>query len=113
MTAETSAVALEYVSRGWPIHPLSSPNDLGSSPGKKPLLTDWQRIENVTDADVDRWFSDTDPFFYDCNIGLVCGKASNVTVIDFDHELFVPDLFNGFEIETLRSGRTNGRGHIY
>jgi len=47
------------------------------------------------------------------NVGLVCGKASGVTIIDFDHELFVDEPFNGFDLDTLKSGRIRGRGHIY
>jgi len=108
------AVAMEYINkRGWIIHPLSGHEDKKQSPGKRPLLKEWQQLEKVTDEDVKKWFSNTDPYFKDCNIGLQCGKRSGVTVIDIDHELFMDELFNGFEIETLRSRRTTGRGHIY
>lgn len=105
--------AIGYLGKGWIIHPLSDPKDKKQSPGKRPLLKEWQRLEKVTEIDVEKWFSNNDPFFKDCNIGLQCGKRSGVTVIDLDHELFIDELFNGFELETLRSDRTKGRGHIY
>lgn len=109
----TQEAALSYLKKGFVIYPLSSPKSEGVSPGKRPLLKQWQQLEKVTENDVDKWFSNKDRFFQDCNIGLQCGKRSGVTVLDIDHELFVNELFQEIEIETLRSKRTAGRGHVY
>ncbi len=113
MTDDRLAAARDYIKRGWIVHPLSSPDDKKQSPGKRPLLKNWQHLENVTEDNIKKWFSNTDSYFKDCNIGLQCGKRSSVTIIDIDHELFLDELLNGFEPETLRSRRTAGRGHIY
>lgn len=100
-------VAIEgYNARGFVVHPLSKPDDKGKSPGKRPLITRWQNL-TATPQDINKFISQG------CNIGLVCGKASGVTLLDFDHYLFVNDLFNDFDPETLKSIRTEGRGHVY
>lgn len=96
----------EYTAKGWVVHPLSSPKDNGNSPGKKPLLEKWQELTH-TPEDLGAYISKG------CNLGLVCGKASGLTIIDLDSELFTDDLFNGFELDTLKSKRIEGRGHIY
>lgn len=95
-----------YSKRGWVIHPLSSPKDGESSPGKRPLIVGWTTIKE-TPSDIEKYLKKG------CNIGLVCGKASNLEIIDFDSELFIPDLMNGCEFKTLGSYRTVGRGHLY
>src|SRR5450756_273246 len=87
------------------IHPLSKPDDKGKSPGKKPILTGWQNLKK-TPEDIYTYLHNG------CNLGNVCGKVSNVTVLDFDHMLFADQVFNGCEIETLRSMRTEGREHV-
>ncbi len=99
-------VAREYTAKGWVVHPLSNPKDKGKSPGKRPLLKNWEKLTHTPD-DIEKYISKG------CNIGLVCGKASGLTIIDLDSELSTDDLFNGFELDTLKSGRTKGRGHIY
>ncbi len=96
----------DYTKKGMVIHPLSNPKDNGKSPGKRPLLDEWQKLQHTPD-NISEYIAKGG------NIGLVCGRASGITIIDLDHELFVSELFNGFEIDTLRSARTQGRGHIY
>ncbi|MCE8429074.1 MAG: bifunctional DNA primase/polymerase [Candidatus Methanoperedens sp.] len=98
--------AKEYVARGWIVHPLARHDDPGSSPGKRPLLSEWQKLTKTLD-NIGSYIQKGN------NIGLVCGKASGVMVIDLDHMLFLEDIFKGFEFETLRSRRTEGREHIY
>jgi len=98
--------AKEYTARGFVVHPLSRPDDKGKSPGKKPVITKWQTL-TATPLNIDRYIS------RGFNLGLVCGKASNVTVLDFDNLLFADQVFNGLDVETLRSSRTKGRGHVY
>jgi len=103
----TCVYVKEYTDRrGFVVHPLSRPDDKGNSPGKKPLITEWQKLPR-TPQDIETYIENG------CNMGLVCGKASGVTIIDMDHMLFADDLFNGFDVETLRSERTKGRGHVY
>lgn len=110
-TEELVKAAKEYTVKGWVVHPLSKPDDKGNSPGKKPLLGNWQELTHTPD-DICSYIANKG-----CNIGLVCGKASGLTIIDLDSELFMDALFNGFEsefeIDTLKSRRTEGRGHIY
>jgi len=84
-------------SKGFVIHPLK---------GKRPLIKGWQHL-TVTPADIDKYANNG------CNIGLVCGKASNVTAIDFDSMLFAYDIFQGEHPNTLKSSRITSRGHVY
>jgi len=98
-----------YNKRGFVCHPLSSPTDRGDSPGKKPLLKGWQMLKHTPPIS---------QFPPGCNIGLVCGKASGITVIDFDSLLFASNCCTG-DVHitnahlTLVSRRTTGRGHIF
>ncbi len=97
--------AREYTARGWAVHPLSKPDDNGKSPGKKPLLKNWQELTHSPD-DIGAYIAKG------CNIGLVCGKASGVDAFDIDSPLFQDELLNGVEINTLINGHRTGRGHI-
>ncbi len=97
---------LQSIHPEWVLHPLSSPKDGGNSPGKRPFLKGWQTLQKTPD-NIPEYVKKG------CNIGLVCGKASCVTVIDFDSDLFIPELFDGFDINTLKSKRTEGREHDY
>ena len=68
-----------YASLGIVTHPLSAGQDKGNTPGKKPLLPDWQLIEHpLTDNEIDSLVRD------DKNLGYVCGNRSNLLVADFD-----------------------------
>lgn len=96
----------EYTEMGFVVHPLSRPDSNKKSPGKKPLLDEWEKLTK-TPPDIGKYITAGN------NIGLVCGKASGITVIDIDHELFINELFKGFDLDTLKSGRITGRGHIY
>lgn len=97
---------------GFIVHPLTGPDSGGNSPGKRPIKKDWQKEtspfnENVI---VGWWGPDANTKY---NMGLVCGRASNVMVVDMDSMLFIDDLFDGIEIDSLRSARIKGRGHIF
>jgi len=94
----------EYTEQGWVIHPLSSPKDAGSSPGKKPLLKGWQLLKKTPDLGA---------FPPGCNIGLVCGRVSDVMVIDYDEPLFIYDCFRDTWKSVLGSRRTSERGHYF
>jgi len=123
MTQEMLEAARAYTKRGWIVVPLWSPKKrwgdpkLDKSAGKRPILDDWSQRSLATEQELIYWFSDTSPDirFRDCNIGLVCGKKSNVTDIDLDSMLFKDELLNQLDIDdinTLKSGRITGRGHI-
>ena len=100
--------AQEYSKRGWVIHPLRSPDAKCKSPGKQPILTEWQkRTEPATEKELREWFENTDN-----NIGLVCGEASGTTIIDVDGPTF-QYVFEGVDLDTLKSARTQGRGHLF
>lgn len=105
--------ARAYVSRGWIIHPLTSPEDADQkTAGKAPMFKEWQARKQVTDSDMVKWFTNTDHYFKDCNIGLQCGKRSGVIDIDFDSLMFAEDVFGNVTINTLKSKRTEGREHV-
>lgn len=102
-------VATGYAARGWIVHRLSSPKAEGASPGKRPIDTGWQKVTTPPiDAKLTQWFGNGNP--KGSNIGMLCGKASGVTVIDLDRVIYA-DIFDG--INTLRSARTTGRCHIF
>ena len=101
--------AIGYAQRGWIVHRLHSPTAKVNSPGKQPKDMGWQEVTTPpTEANLEQWFGNGNPKGY--NIGLVCGEASDVTVIDLDRMIYA-DIFNG--VKTLRSYRTTGRGHIF
>jgi len=102
---EMLAAAIEYTKRGWVVHPLTRPNDKGNSPGKRPLLSNWQFLTKSPD-DLGAYIKKGH------NIGLVCGQASDVDALDFDIDLFRGDLLNGSTVNTLSSGHREGRGHL-
>ena len=101
--------AIEYARRGWIIHRIHSPDAKVNSPGKQPLDAGWQKVITPPDeAALKTWFGSDNPNGY--NIGLLCGEASGITVIDLDRMIYA-DIFAG--VKTLRSTRTTGRGHIF
>lgn len=103
--------AIKLTKKGWVIHPLVGPNDPGSSPGKRPLLNNWQKRKKAKASELKEWFEKTDN-----NIGLVLGKESGIIVIDLDKLDWIDVLFPPEQKileNTLRAGRTTGRGHVY
>ncbi len=103
--------AIKLTKKGWVIHPLSSPKDSGQSPGKKPILNNWQNLKKAAEAELKKWFERTDN-----NMGLVLGKESGVIVIDLDKFDWIDVLFSPQQKileRTLRAERTAGRGHVY
>lgn len=101
--------AVGYARRGWIVHRIHSRDAKVNSPGKQPVDTGWQKVTTPpTEAKLKEWFGNGNPNGY--NIGLLCGEASGVTVIDLDRMIYA-DIFAG--VKTLRSTRTTGRGHIF
>jgi hypothetical protein len=100
-----------YTKKGWVIHPLSNPNDKAKSPGKRPLLSAWEKRGVATDEELIAWFEKGDS-----NVGLVLGKKSDSIVIDLDKLDWVDVIFPPEQKileNTLRAGRISGRGHVY
>lgn len=68
-----------YASKGiitFPVHPHTA--DV-KSPGKQPKHKEWQKLEKpFTEEEINEQFAG------DCNIGLLCGRKSDLTVIDID-----------------------------
>lgn len=103
---EKQKAVLEYIQRGFVIHPLTAPDSKGASPGKRPVLKGWS--QRTIDSEVKlKWFENRN------NVGLVCGKPSGVTIIDFDSEENLIHLLDGLCVNTLQSRRTQGRRHLY
>lgn len=101
--------AVRYSSMGWIVHPLTGPESGGASPGKRPIIKKWQYMSvPQNETQLKKWFENTTH-----NLGLVCGDKSNIMVIDIDHDHFKDDLLDGVMVDTLRSQRTKGRGHIF
>jgi hypothetical protein len=103
--------AFKLTRKGWVIHPLVGPEDTGNSPGKRPLLNNWQKRKKATTTELKEWFEKTNN-----NVGLVLGKESSIMVIDLDKLDWIDVLFPSEQKileRTLRAGRITGRGHVY
>jgi hypothetical protein len=78
--------ALYYTKCGIIIHPLYRGDEKAircTSPGKQPILKDWQNLNKpLTEEKLSHYF-----LRKECNIGAVCGKISDLTVLDVDWEV--------------------------
>lgn len=94
----------------WIVHPLSPPTDKKSAAGKRPLMPKWSDLkEPLTEQQIVMHFANRN-----VNIGVVCGSASDLTIVDVDDGLFLPDLMSGVdETSFIMSNRTKGRGHLF
>jgi len=60
-------------------HPLHGPDKMVKSPGKQPVLSKWQKLENpFSDEEIESKYSDAG------NLGFICGQRSDLTVLDID-----------------------------
>lgn len=111
MTNDVYNAAVKFTNEyKWVVHPLSPPTDKKSAPGKRPLIPKWSNLkEPLTEQQLQAQFKNKN-----VNIGVVCGAASNLTIIDIDDGLFLPDLMNGVdETDFIMSNRIKGRGHLF
>ncbi|MDG6245095.1 MAG: bifunctional DNA primase/polymerase [Methanolobus sp.] len=110
MMEEIIDAAKKYRAAGIIVHPLSSPKDHKPSPGKRPLLSRWQKLDtNPSDEELDNYFVKKD-----YNIGAVCGKASDLMVIDVDWYIkgMWDDILKGVDTsDWVKQHRTAGRWH--
>jgi hypothetical protein len=81
--------ALDYLKQGLSILPLAK--------DKKPLIQ-WQEFQTrqPTELEVRQWFKQ----WPDCNIGIVTGKISNLTVIDCDSQTAIEYFHQGYQGRT-------------
>lgn len=103
--------ALKYTNEyNWIVHPLSAPTDNKSAPGKRPLLKGWSNLKNpLSQEEIESYFKNQN-----VNIGVVCGKHSNLTIIDIDSQMFTDELLNDVDTSNfLMAKRTDERGHLY
>jgi hypothetical protein len=118
---ETLAEALKLRECGIIIHPCSDPttidpktNQIAKNAGKAVLIKEWSKKESVTVEDINKWFSNTDAYYQNCNIGVQMGHRSGAMSIDFDNEYFINAIIAGLDLSKVAiSGRTNGRGQIW
>lgn len=107
MSTAMIEAAAAYNKLGWIVHPLHSPHDKCTSPGKQPILNNWADLSEPL-PDIAKYMNNGQ------NIGVVCGRGSNLTVIDFDDDNFHDWLITGINTsDWLMSSRTKGRGHIF
>lgn len=83
--------ALDYAAMGWRVHPLHHILSTGEcsckrndsrahKAGKHPRLTKWQKKATTDPNLILKWWKQ----YPDANIGIVCGHASKIIVIDVD-----------------------------
>ncbi|MHC1575968.1 MAG: DUF5906 domain-containing protein [Methanosarcinaceae archaeon] len=102
--------AKTYREAGIVTHPISSPTDKKASPGKRPILSGWQKLtEHPTDEQLEMFYADSK-----YNIGAVCGKASDLMVIDVDW--YIKGMWDSIltDIDTskwVKQYRTSKRWH--
>lgn len=101
--------ATEYIKRGWVVHKLYPPTKHIKNAGKRPTDTGWQNKESVSIEQLQKWFLNDKGY----NIGVQCGKRSDIIIIDFDNFAFRDELFKDIDIHTLQSKRIDGRGHYF
>jgi len=91
-------IALKYLNNNKSVFPVGK--------DKKPLIA-WEAYQNrlATAEEVEKWWT----MYPNANIGIVTGKISNITVVDFD--LGSEDYKNFPETLTVRSG--SGGFHLY
>lgn len=118
---ELLEAALSYARRGFLVVPLhgivdgecTCGNRSCNSPGKHPLISGW-RDRATTDQEIVRQWWQQQPF---ANIGIVCGQASGVVVLDFDGEegnATLRDLETKFPELVEAPAVNTGRGiHLY
>lgn len=100
-----------YTECGIIVHPLQAPKAGDRRTGKSPLLQGWnERKVPYTEKQMESYAQ------RGCNLGIVCGDASDVTVLDIDwyRKGIMDDLLGGLDHSkwcTQRHGQ-GGKGHL-
>lgn len=101
-----------YADREVLAHPLHGPKAQVDSPGKAPILRSWPTLTRPC-----RPNSIKKELNNGCNVGAVCGKVSNLTVIDIDYQIkgINEFIFDGIDctsfVEQKRTNK-NGKKHV-
>lgn len=108
----TRQAAQQYTELGWVIHPIKPPEPGNKNTGKAPFESAWQKRARPRTADeLNKFWAGTG-----YNIGLLCGAASGITVIDIDDINFLSTLTRDMDtsvwVMSARDNETN-RGHIF
>jgi putative DNA primase/helicase len=102
--------ALKYRDAGIITHPLSKPTSIKTSPGKNPIKKGWSKITDPqSDKEIELNYENKG-----LNIGAVCGKASDLMVIDVDWHIsgMWDNILLGVDTSGwIKQQRTNGRWH--
>lgn len=118
---EQQSIIQDYISRGWSIIPLCTPNHQHMSdrhkeqcrnPGKRPLLKEWQRASVPDITHVNHWFEK----YPTANIGLVLGSPSGFVAIDIDGDKgseLLQQMSGGDLPETACFSTPNGLRYLY
>jgi len=104
--------ALEYAEWGWRVFPLAPRS-------KRPLIQgkDWKEYATDDEVQVAAWWSKTP----DANIGLLCGQASGVVVLDIDQrgdkegaaQIALLEKEHGELPRTVCAATGGGGGHMF
>lgn len=96
--------APKYWDLGLPVFPT------GGSDGKKPLITRWSKLKEApSKRSQTAWLGQ----FPNANLGLVTGKASNITVVDIDDDYAIDFAQEEFgEAECIATTPRGGK-HLY
>jgi hypothetical protein len=81
MSMENLKSGINYAKRGWRVIPVKPE-------GKVPIIKDWVNAASTDEAKITDWF-EKNP---NANIALVCGKESNLLVLDVDCKNGQPGL---------------------
>ncbi len=90
MSGSLLDAAITCASRGWPVHPLHTPDAAGhcscqqgaacAAAGKHPRLPDWRRIASTDPRLIAGWWS----HWSTANIGVVTGTPGGIVAVDVD-----------------------------
>jgi hypothetical protein len=117
------AYAVAYARRGmavFPLHNIESDRECScgklqcSSAGKHPRLNDWQTLATRDEAQIAAWWKQ----WPDANVGVKCGRDSDLTVLDVDGDvgretLRDLEMENGELPETAIAITSSGGAHFY
>ena len=98
-----------YASIGVITHPLQNVEAKVKSPGKQPILNEWQKIQTpFSEEEIERKFSNNG------NLGFICGARSNLTVLDVDW--YVKGIWDNILLgvdtkEWIKQFHTHGKYH--
>ena len=104
-----------YIKNGIIVHPLYRGDEKAArcrSPGKQPILEKWEQLDKaLDDQKLKHYFLNRK-----CNIGAVCGRASDLTVLDVDWEVqgIWEDVFRGIDkAGWISQRRIAGKVHVF